>query len=543
METRGIAFFILGVATAAFVLEVFIIWRRRQLRSQGREHAAPDAGLPRAPIWFAKGLERFGRHVVAAGSAWRRLMSLAQQELPQDDGARLRWSIVLAALFLNWSIGHAYAEAIPVHGWQLWTWAVTVAVAFLALVPWGRPPALWSRDCLIVLGLVILGGLLRIPGLDTIAPGLHTDEVGLADVTLRHVFSAPGVTLNPFRSGSSAQPTLFYYLLWSSMRLFGENMVGLRLPSALAGTLSIAATYLVTAQVSGKRVGLFSAALLLTYHYHIHWSRLALNNVWDTLWIPAILGLFAWSWRSGRSGGAALSGFALGLSQYFYLGSKLAIFLLPFLAYSLWRREPDSRKLLVHSAKVLAAAGVVALPLIAFAVREPSGLLDRLPMVFFWQSRAGFGLDPAGVGWWAAFQDQLFRTFAGFTTLTDGSGFYRPQVPLVLGLAAPLLLGGIAWATLKRQWLPVLWIGLAMLFGGFALSSTPASSHYTAAIPAIVWLIALLLDGIWTHMRPWLALVLLTAVMATDLLYYFAIYIPLLPHGDLNQPFPPGPFR
>ncbi len=542
MDTRGIVLFILGVA-AAIVLDVFIIWTWRHIRSKGRKLDAPDAKLPNAPIWFAEGLDRLGRGMTAIGSAWRRLAGLIRQELPHDDGARLRWSIVLAALFLNWSIGYAYAEAIPIRGWQLWTWAVTVAVAFIALVPWGRPAALRSREWLLVLGLVILGGLLRIPGLGTFTPGLHTDEVGLADVTLRHVFSAPGVTLYPFRSGSSAQPTLFYYLLWISMRLFGENMVGLRLPSALAGTLAIAATYLMAAQVSGKRVGLFSAALLLAYHYHIHWSRLALNNVWDTLWIPATLGLFAWSWRSGRSGGAALGGIALGLSQYFYLGSKLAIFLLPCLAYSLWRSEPDSRKLLVHSAKVLAAAGVVALPLIAFAVREPGGLLERLPMVFFWQSRAGFGLDPSGLGWWAAFKDQLFRTLAGFTSLTDGSGFYRPQVPLVLGLAAPLFLGGIAWATWRRQWLPVIWIGLAMLLGGFALLSTPASSHYTAAIPAIVWLIAMLLDGIGTQIRPWLAWVLLLAIMATDLVYYFAVYIPLLPHGDLNQPFPSGPFR
>jgi hypothetical protein len=59
--------------------------------------------------------------------------------------------------------------------------------------------------------------------------------------------------------------------------------------------------------------------------------------------------LFAHWWSARWSGGAVLSGVALGLSQYFYAGSKITLFLLPFATFMLWRTDRDTRRLVVES--------------------------------------------------------------------------------------------------------------------------------------------------------------------------------------------------
>jgi hypothetical protein len=50
----------------------------------------------------------------------------------------------------------------------------------------------------------------------------------------------------------------------------------------------------------------------------------------------------------------------------------------------------------------------------------------------------------------------------------------------------------------------------------------------------------MILDALGSHVRPWLAVALLAAIMLTDVAYYFGVYIPSGPAGDLNMPFPTG---
>lgn len=530
---------------AAIALDLAAIWGWRYWRT--RRAAANVPAPPQPPprlveVAFVR-LERTGHQLAGAAAS---LLRLFREEALSDERGRLRVSILVACLVLNASIGYAYADTIMVQGWQLWTWILVCIVAIVVLMPTGGVRLRWSREAWLVLGLTIVSAALRLTALGQFPAGLHGDEGRLADFTLIHVYPEPGLTLSPFRVGLYSQPTLYNYIIWISMRLLGENIVGLRLASAVAGTLAVPMTYFAVSQFSaerpggdsGRRVALFSAVLMATYHYHIQWSRLSLNNIWDTLWIPAMLGFFAWGWSARQPAGAVLSGVALGLSQYFYAGSKIALFLLPFTAYTLWRQDLDTRRLLLDAGRGLTAAVIIAAPILAFSGRAPSLVVERLNVVYFWNDMASSGIDPAGLGWLEMIRDQAFRAVVGFTSLTDRTGFYRAGVPLVMGLAAPLFLAGVVWAILQRQFIPVVWIGLTVVFGGFLLSATPSSSHYVAAIPAVAWLIALLLDGIWRHVRPWLAIVLLVAIVASDIVYYFGVYVPSDSPGDFDLPFP-----
>jgi hypothetical protein len=81
---------------------------------------------------------------------------------------------------------------------------------------------------------------------------------------------------------------------------------------------------------------------------------------------------------------------------------------------------------------------------------------------------------------------------------------------------------------------------LTAFLGGFVMRGAPSSSHYVVAIPGIVWLVALPLDALIARGAWKLALVFLAAIMISDLVFYFGIYVPRgAPH--LSVPFPTVP--
>lgn len=528
---------LLLVTAVAVLLDLALIWAWRYRKSR-RMPSATSGPPPAPPRWFAAFVDRLGDLFAAARRNLRLGLAWAREDLAASDGDRLRLSLVAACLLLNLSIGYLYADVVMVEGWQLWTWLISSVVAVAALLPGVRPSWRWSQEASIVLGLAVVAAILRFVRLDTIPPTLHGDESLTVDFTLRHVFPPDRGTIFPFRAGLYSQPTLYNYLLWASLRLFGENFVGLRLTSAVAGSLAILLTYFAVVQLSSRRVALLGAAFLTTYHYHVHWSRLGLNNIWDTLWVPAILGFAAWGWANRRLGAAVVSGVALGLSQYFYSGSKIAFLLLAAWVVGRFRTQRDGRRMFAFLTRLLAASAVIAAPIAIFVVRQPGLYFERLNRITFWQPGAGLGYERLSLEFFEAAANQLVRAAAGFTSLTDMSGFYRPDVPLVLGLAAPLFLAGLFLASIRRSYLPVLWVALTALFGGFLLQATPASSHYVTAIPAIAWLIGVALDAIWDHGGPWLSAGLLLAMIATDLWFYFGVYIPGGPPPDRSLPFP-----
>jgi 4-amino-4-deoxy-L-arabinose transferase-like glycosyltransferase len=458
-----------------------------------------------------------------------------------DDRWAMFLIIALGGLFVSISIGYAYALSITVAGWQLWTWMATVIVVIGALLmAAGHPPKIvvgnW-RWLLVIIGAAIL---LRFVFLETVPGGLHVDEYGVADFSLRHIFAKAGETLNPFRSGPASHPSLYHYIVRLSILIGGTTITGLRLSSAFAGVLAVMATYAMVVVFDNRRTALISAVLMAGYHFHVHWSRIALNNIWDTLWVPATLALFAWGWKKRWYGGAILAGASAGLSQYFYPGSRLGLILVLFVMWRLWREERDSRRMMNYTGLMVLVGLCVTAPLFLYAIRDPVPFFERTQAVFGWRSESIMLVTGGPPDRWAYAWHQLWRSVGAFISVPDVTGFYGPGVPLLIGLAAPLFVAGFFWALYKRRFLPVLWILLTIFLGGFILSDPPGSSHFVVAIPAIVWLMAMPLDRLISQGHPRLALVLIVLILVTDLVFYFAVYVPGGPR-DLIHVFPPLP--
>ncbi len=175
-------------------------------------------------------------------------------------------------------------------------------------------------------------------------------------------------TINPFSVAYASQPTLFHYILRLTLDLFGRNIWALRFSSAIIGSIAIVVTFAMVDLVSDRKTALFCAIMMTSYHFHVHWSRMGLNNIWDTLWVPLMVTGYIYGWKKGWEGGAVISGLALGFSQYFYSGAKIGFFLLIFLAFSLWNQQTTLKSRVIYLGKLVISAICVVAPLFFFAI-------------------------------------------------------------------------------------------------------------------------------------------------------------------------------
>ena len=109
-------------------------------------------------------------------------------------------------------------------------------------------------DLKVLAVIVLVGAILRFATLGV--QSVWTDEALTATYlggSVKHLL----VTLPT----GDANPPLFYLLEWVFVRMFGQGDAGLRVLSAVAGTLTLPVLYAIGASIGARRAGLIAAAL------------------------------------------------------------------------------------------------------------------------------------------------------------------------------------------------------------------------------------------------------------------------------------------
>lgn len=225
---------------------------------------------------------------------------------------------------------------------------------------------------------VVLAGLFRFYQLGHWPPGLYRDEAfnGLDATAVLHG------DLRLFFPANNGREPLNIYLIALAIAVLGPTVLAIRLPAALAGTLTTLPTYLLGRDWFGPTTGMFAALLWATTFWPVHLSRIGLRIVLLAL----VLGLAFWlgtrAYRSGRATAWALAGAVYGLTFYTYLAARLTPFIL--VAVAIYLLFTGRRARLWSSGRVLwfaAVAAVVVAPLAILALRDPSILLGRAGQV------------------------------------------------------------------------------------------------------------------------------------------------------------------
>jgi hypothetical protein len=128
---------------------------------------------------------------------------------------------------------------------------------------------------------------------------------------------------NPFGTGWYSSMRLGMLPAGEGARLSSNPVAGARLPYAVIGTLSVAATAAAGAAAAGPWGAAAAAALLAFAPHHVHFSRLSSIMIIDALFVPLIFVLLISLRRTGSPRTGALAGAVAGLSLYGYAGGRV----------------------------------------------------------------------------------------------------------------------------------------------------------------------------------------------------------------------------
>ncbi len=445
-------------------------------------------------------------------------------------------TLLALALAFAWlarlAAGNGLLAFQPVVSVLAWVIAIAFAVAG-SVAPSTRSTAArgFDRKDVLIMSTLFVGALLLRAVATAQFPNTFSGDEGSAALFAREMLD--GLVTNPFTTGWFSFPSLYFAVQSVAIGLGGQTVEAVRISSAIGGALSVVALYALARVMFDRTTAVLAAAYLMAAHYHIHMSRIALNNVWDGLFgTLAIFGLW-WGWQSGRRGAFILCGLALGLGQYFYVAIRvLPLLFLIWAAVAFWRQRAQFRERLPGLVVAAYVALIVFLPLglyFAGAPDEFQAPLNRVTIFGDWLEREIANTDRTTAD---IVLDQAVAGVMGFTH-EPLRLLYNPGSPLLLAGAATLFLLGVLLSLFTfdlRTLLLLLPLASAVVANAISQDS-PASQRYVMAMPLVAIFIALplaqlveWLGGLWPRYRPAvLAAVVgvMALVMVIDLNYYF----------------------
>ncbi len=197
---------------------------------------------------------------------------------------------------------------------------------------------------IILIGIIILAALLRLYRLDAIPPGTNRDEASIGFTALSLLTTGKdeyGRTLPlSFESFGDWKLPLYIYSTIPFVKIFGLTELAVRLPSALAGIISVAAIYyLAKALFAAESVALLSAAVLAIMPWHIHISRVESEAIVAVLFTIVGVTLFLKATKLRSLTLLILSSLLFAATYYTYHGNHLSTTLLLLGLFLIYRKD------------------------------------------------------------------------------------------------------------------------------------------------------------------------------------------------------------
>jgi 4-amino-4-deoxy-L-arabinose transferase-like glycosyltransferase len=424
-------------------------------------------------------------------------------------------------------------------------WMFGIAVVLWAASAFGRPSFRLSRwDLIFLIVLVAAAAIVRLIRLGEIPWLLAGDEASVG-MSAREFLE--GIWTNPFRVAWYSFPSLFFVVPAASIGLLGQTIEALRLPAAIAGILTVMALFFYARSTFGRTVAFLSAAYLAFFHFHIHFSRIALPNIWDALFFT-LFSFFLWrAWSEEKPSLFAWAGIVAGLGQYFYTSTRYLLVLVPLWIIIAWASDRTKfRRIRKNWLILLAAALAVVLPLAIFFARHPSEFMAPMVRVSLLGQWLTNEVAATGLPAWRILAERIGLSAMAFS-VANLRHWYRIEHPMLLPLPATLFLVGVGIALLRARdlrysWL-LMWMAIGVIAGGLS-ESTPAAQRYIFLAPAVSVLVALPLAELGRRfpqttprrraiLAAGAASILVIAAFL-DLRFYFTDYTPSRVFSDTN---------
>lgn len=170
--------------------------------------------------------------------------------------------------------------------------------------------------------IIAFGFFLRFYNIENTPPGVYPDEAANGEDALRANETGNYQWFYPNNTGREG---LFMNLIALCFKLFGANIIALKLPSIIFGALSIFGTYLLTKELfKNTRMGLIAAFLYASSFWAISFSRISFRaNMLPFVLVFSFYFLFK-GLRTKRWWDFAIGGFIFGIGMHTYIAWRVA---------------------------------------------------------------------------------------------------------------------------------------------------------------------------------------------------------------------------
>ena len=476
-----------------------------------------DLAVVRLRIGGEYSKKGFGRLTAWAGRQLSRVDSLTRSPAASAYGP----AVVVLGL-----AGHlVFRTTAPNNLLAMLSWLIAMAGLFL-LALWNdrglpadnRPVFSSGGELGIFLLLFALTAFLRLWSLADLPAVIHGDsaECGIQGLKIlegqvKDVFGFSRWYYTPF-------PAYLPYA--ASFALVGKTVLGLRLPSALAGTFCMVPLYFLVRGWLGVRAARIATILFALSHTAIHFSRIGLWNIQALLLALVGFTALAAAIRKGSATSASWAGIVAGLGFYTYTGGRL-ILVVSLALLALQLLVGDRRRWLNISGFVAAGFAVAIIPMIFNYATDPDVIeADRTNSVFVFaeSTRAHVESVTGETSRSRILRYQTIQSLKGFYSKGDLSGQYGGD-PITSPAIAMLALAGILFALLRiretESRLILLWAGLGLLLGSILIINPPSHTRLIMLFPVPFIFAALALETAFGWLQrlggQWARLLILTA--------------------------------
>ena len=433
-------------------------------------------------------------------------------------------------------------------------WAAGMVMLCLSfIVPWirqqGTKKETFSKiEKIALITLIIVSAVIRGVGIGRIPANLGGDE-GTQLLLGADLVSKPFG--NPFATGWFSVPTMSFAIYGLVMRLWGTTMAGGRMLSVIIGTLTILLTFLLGRSLGGRRFGWVSAFFMAFSAYHIHYSRLASNQIFDPFIGTCVFWLIQKAvdkQTTGKSESSVyawgMAGVVAGFGWYAYFGARWVTFLLGLVIILRWVFHRNFIR--QHAKGILMfvlAWIIITLPLLGWYYEHPSSLTERFRAVSVfasgWLSREIIITGKTAV---RLMLEQFWKAVTAFHLTTDPTFWYYPERPLVDFVTGLFMLVGMVVCFWNLKWpsksLILLWFWSTLIMAWVMTENPPSSQRGLLLLPAVTFLTAWGVETFWSIInfrkkRYRFVLVLLILFSAVlNLTFYFGQYTPRRSYGN-----------
>ncbi|MBN1581706.1 MAG: glycosyltransferase family 39 protein [Anaerolineae bacterium] len=268
-----------------------------------------------------------------------------------------------------------------------------------------------------LLALTLIAGAIRFYRLDDFPPGLHFDE---AFHLVEAIGVLDGITPIYFTENMGMDP-MHIYMIALLFKAIGVTAIGGRLVSAIAGTLTVPATWWLAAELFAEwddrrrtAISATSAFVLATLQWHITFSRTGIQPSLVPLLLVCTMAALWRGLRTGRWGWFAGAGVLLGAGPYAYSSSRMVpLLIVGVVVWLLLFRRDTLRRRWWGILLCVGIAIVVFGPLGYYFISHYEQFTFRTQQVTFYTLGQGSS-DPI-----QAIKDNLVKTLLAFNVRGD----------------------------------------------------------------------------------------------------------------------------